>query len=167
MMLTATLVNYYFTCRRKLWLHAHEIRMEHTSDVVYEGKLLHEKAYPQRAERYREIELDGVKIDFYDPHNQVVHEIKKSDSVETAHIAQVKFYLWKLRENGIEGATGVIEYPKIRQTTDVCLTDEDTETILGWMSDIDRITAGSCPPDLRPKSFCRKCSYFDFCWIDE
>ena len=56
MTITATLINYYHLCHRKLWLSAHEIRMEHNSDAVYAGKVLHETAYPQRAERYQEIE---------------------------------------------------------------------------------------------------------------
>ena len=38
--------------------------MEHTSDLVYEGKLIHETSYPQRSERYEELEIDGIKIDF-------------------------------------------------------------------------------------------------------
>ena len=40
-----------------MWLHTNGINMEHTSDTVYDGKLLHETSYPQRAEKYREIDL--------------------------------------------------------------------------------------------------------------
>ncbi|WP_314791563.1 Dna2/Cas4 domain-containing protein, partial [Tannerella forsythia] len=47
--------NYYQVCKRKLWLFANGINMEHTSDTVYDGKLLHETSYPQRAERYEEM----------------------------------------------------------------------------------------------------------------
>ena len=36
---TATLINLYHICKRELWLHSNEIRMEHTSDTVTEGKL--------------------------------------------------------------------------------------------------------------------------------
>ena len=57
MHLTATLLNYFHLCHRKMWLHAHAIRMEHTSDIVYEGKLIGETTYPQRAERYTEVEI--------------------------------------------------------------------------------------------------------------
>src|SRR5690606_32181057 len=34
------------------------------------------------------------KIDFFDTKNKVVHETKRSNKVEQAHIWQVKFYLW-------------------------------------------------------------------------
>lgn len=28
--------------------------------------------------KYREIEMDGIKIDFYDPAGKIIHETKKS-----------------------------------------------------------------------------------------
>ena len=34
MTINATLINILHLCHRKLWLHAHAIRMEHTSDIV-------------------------------------------------------------------------------------------------------------------------------------
>ena len=165
--INATLIGLYQICKRETWLHANEIRMEHTSEVVAEGKQLHEQAYPQRAERYREIELDGSKIDFYDPYDKVVHEIKKSNKMEGAHIAQVKYYLYLLQRNGIDGATGIIEYPKLRQTERVRLDEGDSEQIEQWVQDIERIVTSEQIPGRLTKSKCRSCSYFDFCWIDE
>lgn len=53
--ITATHVNYFHICRRKLWLFSNGIQMEHTSDLVSEGKLIGESTYPQRAERYTEV----------------------------------------------------------------------------------------------------------------
>jgi CRISPR-associated exonuclease Cas4 len=108
MNIIATHINYLHICHRKLWLFANGISMEHTSDLVYEGKMIGEKTYPQRAEKYRELEIDGVKIDFYDAKNKVVHEIKKSSSYSEAHVAQVKYYLYILKRNGVEGATGIL-----------------------------------------------------------
>lgn len=58
--------NYYQVCHRKLWLFANGINMEQTSDLVYDGKLIHETSYPQRSERYEEVELYGIKIYYYD-----------------------------------------------------------------------------------------------------
>lgn len=90
MQITGTHFNYYLVCHRKLWLFANGINMEHNSDLVYDGKLIHEDSYPLRPERYEELEVDGVKIDFYDAKNKIVHEIKRSDKVEEAHEWQVK-----------------------------------------------------------------------------
>lgn len=141
--------------------------MEHTSELVSEGKLIHETSYPQRAEKYTELELDGAKIDFYDAKNKVVHEIKKSDKVEKAHIAQVKYYLYLLKINGIDGAEGVVEYPKLRQKELVQLQEEDIPEIERWKEDIkDIIHADICPPLHRMK-ICSKCSYLDFCFSGE
>lgn len=89
---TGTHFNYYQVCKRKLWLFANGINMEHTSDLVYDGKLIQGTSYPQRSERYEELEMDGIKIDYYDARNKVIHEIKRSDKVERAHEWQVKYY---------------------------------------------------------------------------
>ena len=167
MKITATHINLYHVCHRELWLHANEIRMEHTSDIVYEGKQLHEQSYPQRADKYTEIELDGIKIDFYDSVNKVVHEIKKSDKLEQAHIAQVKYYIFKLEQNGINGVTGILEYPKLRQTEKVFLSDEDRKLIPTWEKDIEAIVASENCPSLIKKGICKSCSYFDFCFVEE
>jgi len=107
-MITGTHINYYFLCHRKLWLFANGMQMEHTSELVEMGKLIHETSYPQRPEKYTEIELDGIKIDFYDAKNKVVHEIKKSDSHEEAHEWQVKYYIYVLERSGMEGVTGIL-----------------------------------------------------------
>lgn len=72
MIVTGTHFNYYQLCLRKLWLFANGINMEQESDLVYEGKLVHESSYPQRTARYEEVEIDGVKVDYYDAKNILV-----------------------------------------------------------------------------------------------
>lgn len=71
---TGTQINYYFICHKKLWLFSHNIDMEHTSDKVYQGKLLHETSYKRKL---KEIELGNIKIDFLESGCEI-HEIKKS-----------------------------------------------------------------------------------------
>lgn len=176
MQITATHINYYYICHRKLWLFANGINMEHTSQAVAEGKLLHDTAYPQRAEKYTEVALSftldsGVdiagKIDFYDARNKVIHETKKSDSIEEAHEWQVKFYIWLLAQNGVVGATGMLEYPKLRHTSMVALTIEEALTLQQTVPEIATIVdSEQCPPRINSK-ICRRCSYFDFCYVEE
>jgi CRISPR-associated exonuclease Cas4 len=165
--ITATHVNYYHVCPRKLWFFSHAIQMEHTSDLVSEGKLIGESSYPQRAERYTEVEFDGVKIDFYDAKNRVVHEIKKSAKIEEAHRAQVKYYLYVLEKNGITGAKGILEYPKQRHTEGVELGVEDRGLIEGWLKEINSIVDLEVCPKVIHKPVCKNCSYCDFCYVDE
>ena len=172
MTINATLINYLHLCHRKLWLHAHVIRMEHTSDIVSEGKLIGEESYPQRAEKNQEVELsatfEGIelsaKIDFFDSKLGVVHETKKSAARELAHIAQVQFYLYLLRRNEIVANYGTIEYPKLRQTDRVELNEDDVKEMESKIKRTYDITQQeNCPPAL-PKSKCTNCSYFEFCW---
>lgn len=167
MYITGTHFNYYMICHRKLWLFATGINMESTSDLVFEGKLLHETSYPRRSEKYQEIEIDGIKIDYYDPKNKVVHEIKKSDKHEEAHEWQVKYYLYVLEQNGIEGATGLLEYPRLHKTDEVLLTIPDREIIVDMLEQIKIIIQSENCPERIQKSKCKNCSYFDFCWSGE
>ncbi|HKM93328.1 MAG TPA: CRISPR-associated protein Cas4 [Prolixibacteraceae bacterium] len=167
MQTTGTHFNYYLICHRKLWLFANGINMESNSDLVYEGKLLHETSYPRRSEKFQEVEIDGIKIDYYDPKNKVVHEIKKSDKHEEAHQWQVKYYLHVLAQNGIEGVSGLLEYPRLHKTQEVLLTTADKETIDEMTVKIQQIINNEQCPGRIPKPKCKKCSYFDFCWIGD
>lgn len=166
MNITGTHFNYYLICHRKLWLFANGINMEQTSDVVYQGKLIHENSYKQRSERFKEIAVEGIKIDYFDSKNNVVHEIKKSDKKEEAHIWQVKYYLFVLEQNGIN-ATGLLEYPKLRKTQDVVLTGPDRKYIEEAKREIEMIIHAETCPGRISKTKCKNCSYFDFCYTNE
>ena len=148
MRITATLVNLYNVCKREMWLHANGVRFEHTSDLVFEGKLIHEDSYPQRSGKYEEI-------------------IKKSNKVEAAHEWQLKYYIYVFERNGIEGVTGVLEYPTLRKTQEVVLSDVDRERIQEMEVDIQRIISDDDCPPLQKRGICRNCSYFDFCYSGE
>lgn len=175
MTITATHINLLNVCHRELWLHANEIRMEHTSDVVFEGKHLHETAYPQRAEKGREVEINvpfgedclAAKIDFIDFGKGVVHETKKSDKLEKAHEAQLKFYLFVLELSGAEALKGIIEYPLQKKKKEVLLSEQDRIMLKNDFEAIKRIVLNEKCPELIKKTFCKTCSYFDFCWISE
>lgn len=160
---TGTHINYYHICHRKLWLFANGLQMEHNSDLVAEGKLIAETTYPQRSAKYRELDLGFVKIDHFDAKNKIVREVKKSKKMEMAHLAQLKYYLWVLEEAGIEGVSGVLEYPKLRRTEEVWLSDLDREEIVAWVLGIEGVLGGGCPRVI-DKGICRRCAYEDFCY---
>ena len=167
MQVTGTHIHYYFNCHRQLWLFANGINMEQTSDTVYEGKLIHETSYSQRSERFKEVEIGPVKIDYFDKKNKVIHEIKKSSKLVESHIWQVKYYIYVFEQAGIEGVSGLLEYPKERKIEEVFLTEPDRaflEELLERIAEL--IHSNQCPPLLnKPK--CKKCSYFDFCYSNE
>lgn len=165
-MITGTHFNYYLVCKRKLWLFANGIGLEHTSDLVYEGKIIHENTYSQRAERYKELAIDGIKLDYYDSKNRIIHEIKKSQKEYASHIWQLKYYIYVLHNAGIEGVSGILEYPKERKTEEILLSTPDIERIEEIKKDIYKIISEKCPTTIK-KIKCRKCSYYDFCYANE
>ena len=141
MKITGTLINYYLVCHRELWLFANGINMEQESDLVYEGKLIHEESYPERSSKYEEVAIDGIKVDYYDA------------------------YVFEL--HGVEGVRGILEYPEMRKTKEVILTDVDREEICSMINEIESIIQKEeCPPRVK-KGLCRNCSYFDFCYSEE
>ena len=175
MTINATLINLYHVCRRECWLHANGIRMEHNSDTVYDGKLLHESSYPQRAERYTEIELSAGynnlslsgKIDFFDSKEKVIHEIKRSAKVENAHEWQVKYYIWLLELNDIRNVRAILEYPKLRETKEITLNESDRLYLKNIIERISQLVVSEeCPPKINNK-ICKSCSYYELCYIDE
>ena len=141
--------------------------MEHTSEAVYEGKLIHETTYPQRSSKYEEIAIAGIRIDFYDSKNKVIHEIKKSPKLREAHIWQLKYYIYILEKTGVEGVSGILEYPKERKTENVYLSTVDIERIKEIENKIVEIIKSEKVPSLEKKTRCRSCSYYDFCFVNE
>ena len=151
-MITGTHFAYYQLCRRKLWLFANGINMEQESDLVYEGKLIHEESYPERSSKYEEV---------------AIHEIKKSNKVDRAHEWQLKYYMYVFEQHGVTNVRGILEYPEMRKTKEVILTDVDREEISSMISEIESIIQkDECPPRVK-KGLCRNCSYFDFCYSEE
>ena len=167
MHITGSLFNMYFVCHREMWLHANGIQMEHTSDTVYEGKLIHETTYPQRSEKYEEVQIGGIKVDFYDTKNKIIHEIKKSDKVEDAHEWQLKYYIYIFEKVGIKDVSGILEYPKLRKTKEIFLSSIDREQIIEIETNILKIiNSENCPAVINLK-ICKQCSYYDFCYSNE
>ncbi|NLN34012.1 MAG: Dna2/Cas4 domain-containing protein [Flavobacteriaceae bacterium] len=167
MNITGTHIAYLHTCHRKLWLFANGIQMEHNSEIVAEGKLIAETTYLDRARKYTELAVDGVKIDFYDAKNKVVHEVKKSDKVEQAHKAQVMYYLYVLHKNGIHEPTAILEYPRLKQRDLIDWDDDFISQGKEWEKKALSIIQLENCPELIQKSICKKCSYYELCYVVE
>jgi len=166
--ITASHIVYALVCPRKLWLFAHGIELEHFSEAVLEGRLIHGTTYQRRPSQYVEIQLDGIKIDFYDTKNRVVHETKRGRSIESAHRAQVQYYLYKLRQNGVPDASGLIEYPDLRRTEIIpALSETEVNEIAAWEDEVRRIVALEHCPDVVRKPYCKHCAYHDLCYIGD
>lgn len=160
--ITGLMVYYYEVCKRKLWYFVNEIQLEENNSNVILGKLLEENTYTRDEKK---INIDGViNIDFIHS-KKILHEIKKSNSIEPASLLQVQYYLYYLEKKGLIGLKGILDYPLLKQTVEVNLTDEDRENLDNIIIGIKEILRKESPPALEKKGICKKCAYFDLCFV--
>jgi CRISPR-associated exonuclease Cas4 len=136
--------------------------METESENVKIGKVLDEKAY-EREEKHINID-DVISIDFIKSKG-ILHEVKKSKKIEEAGIMQVKYYLYYLKQKGVEGISGKVDYPLLKQSIDIELTEEDEKHIDSMIIDLKEIVNRPLPPLLEKKRICKSCAYFELCYI--
>ena len=159
---TGIMVYYYHVCKRKLWYFVHGIRMEDDNQNVKLGKLLDETSYIRDN---KHIMIDGIiNLDFIKGNN-VIHEVKKSKSIEEAGIMQVKYYLYYLYNKGLQDMKAKIDYPLLKQSISIELNDEDIETMENIIEHIITIVNSDEVPGLRTDNICKKCAYYDLCFI--
>ena len=160
--ITGLMVYYYEVCKRKLWYFVNEIQLEENNSNVILGKLLEENTYTRDEKK---INIDGIiNIDFICS-KKILHEIKKSNSIEPASLLQVQYYLYYLEKKGLIGLKGILDYPLLKQTVEVNLTDKDRENLDNIIIGIKEILRKESPPTLEKISICKKCAYFDLCFV--
>lgn len=160
--ITGVMVYYHEVCRRKLWYFYHGIQMEQENENVRVGKVLDEESY-KRDDKH--INIDNViNIDFIRS-SGVLHEVKKSRKIEEAGILQVKYYLYYLKKKGVTDIRARIDYPLLKQSLDLELTEDDEREIEAVLEDIHKITEAKVPEKTEKKSICKSCAYYDLCFI--
>lgn len=159
---TGVMIYYYFVCKRKLWFFCKDIKLEDNSEDVGIGKLIDETTY-QREKKH--INIDNIiNIDFIKDW-EVLHDIKKSRSIEEASIWQLKYYIYYLRKKGVNIEKGILDYPKLKRRIDVFLEDIDNEAIEKIIKEIDEISNLSRPLERETKKICKKCAYYELCFV--
>ena len=157
---TGTEVGYYFICTKKLWWFSHGVHMELEHQQVQLGRLVHQDSYQRKS---KEIDIDGkIVLDWRE--DGIIHEVKLTDKMEQAHEMQLLYYLYYLKKKGVEGLTGRIDYPKLRQTKDVQLTPDLELALERALDEMKRIVAMASPPKVDWMRICRSCSYAELCW---
>ncbi|MDR5696075.1 MAG: CRISPR-associated protein Cas4 [Armatimonadota bacterium] len=157
-------VNYYVVCPRKCWLFVHGMEHEAGSELVTLGRLLHEVSFRRQAQH--NVDIEGfARVDFTS--EGIVHEVKRGPAQHRAHVLQVAYYLWLLRERGIE-TQGILHYPRQRRREVVRLTQELQSELQAVLQKIREIRAMPVPPSVpRRMAVCRSCAYDEFCWGDD
>ena len=136
--------------------------MEAENEDVILGKILDESSYSKNE---KHINIDNIiNIDFISEHKEL-HEVKKSKAVEDAGIWQVKYYLYYLKKRNVDGLHGVIDYPLLKKNVDVELSDEDCKKLDDIIKEIISVKNQEYPPKLEEKKICKKCAYYDLCFI--
>lgn len=157
---TGIKINYLYVCERKLWLFDRNITMESRSDKVLMGKLLGEYSYPR--EEKKEVLIDNlINIDIVG--DDEIREVKYSNRLEDADRIQVLYYLYYLKQLGVE-KKGVLNYPKMKKRVDVELTPEAEREVEAALTRVKEILEKDRPPALERKPYCPKCAYYEFCW---
>ena len=162
--ITGTLVNYYFHCKRQCWLHGNRINLEDNSEDVKIGKAFHEIKTQSRDNT--ELAIDNIKIDKIT--DDYLVEIKKSDADVEAVTWQTLYYLKVLKEKSIL-RKGKIEFiEKNRENRKIHyleLTPDREEKLIEIEDEINKLLKGPIPIVDKKMTKCKKCAYYEYCHI--
>ena len=160
--ITGTMFYYYFVCKRKMWMFANNVQLEDENEDVRIGKLIDENSYSREL---KHVLIDNtVNIDFIKEW-KILHEVKKHKSVEEAEHWQLKYYIYFLRKRGIKIEKGILDYPKMKEREIINLESGDEEKIEKIISEIREIIKSEVPPKIEKKKICKKCAYYEYCYI--
>ncbi|MEM3648029.1 MAG: CRISPR-associated protein Cas4 [Thermoproteota archaeon] len=158
--ITGTLVWYYFICKREVWLMSREITPDEDASTLDVGRAIHEVFYRRML---KEVSLEGIKIDLFKKAEKAVCEIKASSKFIEASRFQLLYYLFRLKEYGVEAA-GRILIPTEKRNIRVKLDAESEQALLKVLSEIKGIVELEHPPPPMRVPYCRRCAYKEFCW---
>ncbi len=136
--------------------------MEDNSEDVRIGRILHELKVDKKAE----LSVEGIKVDKIT--KEYVVEIKKSDADINAAMDQLKYYLMVLASKGImrDGRLECIEKNKQdRKIHYISLDESEKEILVSTYQAIEAFLETKVPPDAIFASECKRCSYFEYCFI--
>ena len=162
MNITGIMIYYYFICKKKLWYFINQINMEQNSELVAIGKILDEDSYKKEK---KEILIDNtINIDFI-KNGAVLHEVKKTKSIEEAGIWQIKYYMYYLEKKQVENIKAKIDYPLLKETKEIILSDSDRKVLDDVIQDIEKLINEESIPKKINSKICKKCSYYDLCYV--
>ena len=164
MRVNGTLINYYFHCKRQCYLHGNRLNLEDNSENVKIGKAIHE----ERSEKGKntEISIDNIKLDKLTA--EYLIEVKKSDADVNAATWQLMYYLKVLKNKGIvrKGKLEFVEKNKSDKKVMILeLTEELENELDGYVNEIQELIASDKPPEILNSSKCKKCAYYEYCYI--
>ncbi|MCM8536729.1 MAG: CRISPR-associated protein Cas4 [Lentisphaeraceae bacterium] len=162
MHITGKEIEYLYVCKRKLWLYRHGLRLELEFQNVQIGMHIQEATF-KREEKDIPIGEIGV-IDWAAFKHGVIHETKKGKTPGKGDVAQVRYYMWWLNNNGIRVDECKIHYPKMRQTKSVMWDDEANKAAEKDLAETRQILDQDKPPSIHKYPYCKSCAYQELCY---
>lgn len=163
MRVNGTLINYYYHCKRQCYLHGNRLNLEDNSEQVKIGIALHEE---KNTTENTEIALENIRLDKLT--DEYLTEVKKSDADMEAAKWQLLFYLKILKEKGII-RKGKLEFIEKRKGDSKILyfelTEKEEEELQKTIKEIENLLEMSNIPEVLNKSKCKKCAYYEYCYI--
>lgn len=163
MKVNGTLINYYFHCKRQCYLFGNRLNLEDNSEEVKIGKAIHEE---RNDKDNTEISIENIRLDKLT--TEYLTEVKKSDADIEASKWQLIFYLKILKEKGIirKGKLEFIEKNKSNRKTILVELDEQLEGELEkYIKKIEELLSQNIILSVSNKAGCKKCAYYEFCYI--
>jgi len=160
MKITGTTFNYFIHCKRQCWLKYNQIGLEFENTDVQIGKALHEIKFNN------EIQIENIKLDKIT--NEYVYEFKKSDSDIEAATYQLLYYLYVLKQKGIERKGKIFFKEKNNQDENniiIELNDITENKLLTFIKEIEKLLILNDPPEIELQNKCRRCAYYEYCFI--
>ena len=163
MRVNGTLINYYFHCKRQCYLHGNRLNLEDNSEIVQIGKAIHEERLQSSNS---EIAIENIKLDKLT--KEYLTEVKKSDADVEAAKWQLLYYLSVLKNKGIyrKGKLEFVEKNKSNKKVVILeLTEERENELKKIIESIEKLLNCQDIPERLNKSECKKCAYYEYCYI--
>ena len=152
----------YLVCKRQAWLGYHAIQGDCDNDYLRQGNYIHEEAY-KRQKRNNQFEQKHFDTVQHKNGQIVVGEVKKSSHCLESAKMQLAYYLYELKQEGIE-AIGVLQFPEEKRTEEVILTEELEQELIEVLKQLEETIREQLPPRVEMKKVCEHCSYCESCW---
>jgi len=159
-----SIYNAFNICPRQAWLMSRQLTADQQNEFLIVGRLIDETTFAREKKKIYIPEFNAM-IDLIIKEGKIVFigEIKKSSRTLKTGIEQLKYYLYVIKQKGIN-AHGIIKIPKEKKSVKVELTSEDEITIKERLEKLNKLLQQEIPPEPKKIRFCSKCAHFEFCW---
>jgi len=162
MRISGSLVQSFIVCPRQTWFMARNLTGDQYNEFLMIGRLISETSYEDKK---KEIMIGNNKIDFIKKKNNtlIIAETKKSSKMLKATEAQLLYYLF-INKDRFENVRGEIRIPKEKKLIPIELNEDNEKYIQEIIQSINTIIEKDHAPEKVRKSYCKTCSYLEFCW---